>query len=182
MTKSHISVKDTSQTVEEAGKTDWIWSSPPPSLVSTSSKPPGPGWVGSRGEIVTSGPGQWWPKMMTVFSCAAKSKFQIWYLFAHGEFFQPQQALIKWQPRFDLFLPSTASLHKHSSVNYGNLEATFRLKRLVFCCHDDLRLKTLLQEVWIVAIEELRTNYCTASAVFEVLGKCEELCWLLVSD
>ena len=44
MTKCHVSVKDTSQTVEEAGKTHWICSSPPPSLVSTSSKPPGPGW------------------------------------------------------------------------------------------------------------------------------------------
>ena len=44
MTKCHVSVKDTSQTIEEAGKTHWVCSSPPPSLVSTSSKPPGPGW------------------------------------------------------------------------------------------------------------------------------------------
>ena len=44
MTKCHVSVKDTSQTIEEAGKTHWVRSSPPPSLVSTSSKPPGPGW------------------------------------------------------------------------------------------------------------------------------------------
>ena len=44
MTKCHISVKDTSQTVEEAGKTHWVCSSPPPSLVTTSSKAPGPGW------------------------------------------------------------------------------------------------------------------------------------------
>ena len=44
-------------------------------------------WVGSRGEIVTSEPGQ-------CFFCAAKSKAQIWYPFTHGEYFQPQRALM----------------------------------------------------------------------------------------
>ena len=84
MTKSHISVKDTSQTVEEAGKTDWVCSSPPPSLVTTSSKAPGPGWVGSRGEIVASRPCQWWPKIMTVFLVQQdqRLKFDIYLLMA----------------------------------------------------------------------------------------------------